>query len=351
MLVDQFLGLNGCNSRDHDRVQGNRHIKPISMSQFVEERQSVLDLLGEDGLPDFAKDNQLPKEFRANQNGEDEWKERCRDRLSHVSTDTWEENSPLFESAMTNADCCNLCLGHEDDLASSTDKRERRFAQGDVTLDIDSVLAAFTDLSVINTPIRFSIVSNPSKNLQHSVHLCHGDIPFHHIPHFHLGTFSHNPDYDLFMMLLALHSKGKRRKGKLYNHVPNKVRRAFMTKVFLPSVKEVLNPNERQAWQFNYDIAEANSTAKIKEGNLYATDEAEGRFFEVHADLGAEHIDKVWQKCERRLRRMIDVDDDLKCFRGFQFFINAKGFKHRMNRKQFGDLMNIYKERVIVPKC
>ena len=141
--------------------------------------------------------------------------------------------------------------------------------------------------------------------------------------------------------------KAKGSNGNLYNHVVSNIRRAFMTHCLIPSVKEVLDPNERQSWQFDYDTTEANSTAMTKEGNQYATGQTQSRFFEVHADLGAEHIENVWTNCERRLRRKIELkDNELQRFERFEFFINAKRFKYRMNSQRWNDLTKIYEEKV-----
>src|SRR5205809_922460 len=110
-------------------------------------------------------------------------------------------------------------------------------AKGQATLDIDSILAMFTDLSAINTMIKISIVSNPIKNLKQSVHLMHQGVPLHYIPHFHLGRFGHDPDFDLYIMLPKLYNKEiKRRKGNLYNHVLEEIRATFMHTCFLPAV-------------------------------------------------------------------------------------------------------------------
>ena len=361
MLVDHLLDFKGCSAKDHDEIQYRQIDNRMSISQFVARRQFIINELGEDGLPDFAQNDRLPHKARVQRCYEtesqiqtddvkDEWRKHCRRPLSHVTATKWDEHWDFFEAIFTEEpDRSNLCLWHEDDVASKSNRcYDCQFAEGEVTLDIDSILAMFTDLSVINAPIRFSIMSNPAKNLQHNVHLACRGIPLHHVPHFYLGTFGHDPHFDLFLMLPALYnSKAKRSNRNLYNHVAGNIRRAFMTHYLIPSVKEVLDPNERQSWQFDYDIAEANSTAMTKEGNQYVTSQAQGRFFEVHADLGAEYIEQVWSKCERRLRRRIELEDDeLQCFEGFEFFINAKGFKYRMNSQRWGDLMKIYKNRV-----
>ena len=69
-----------------------------------------------------------------------------------------------------------------------------------MSLDIDSILALFTDLSVINTVVAISIVVNPMKNLKRSIHLIHNRILWHWIHHFHLGQFGHDLMFDLFIV-------------------------------------------------------------------------------------------------------------------------------------------------------
>ena len=281
------------------------------MSQFVAQCQFVMNELKEDCLPDFAQDDRLPYEIRVNRHNEkarmigeeiqlddvkDEWRKHCRNSLDHVSNVKWDEHWDFFEDVLTEEpNRPNLCLWHEDDVASKSNRcYDPLFAEGEMTFDIDSILALFTDLCVINAPIQFSIMSNSVKNLQNSVHLSCKGIPLHRVPHFYLGTFGHDPHFDLFVMLPALHnSKAKRSNANLHNHVASDIRDAFMTKCLIPSVKEVFDPNERQSWQFDYDISEANFMSMTKEGNWYAIEQSQSRFFEVHANLGTEHIARV----------------------------------------------------------
>ena len=44
-------------------------------------------------------------------------------------------------------------------------------AHGEVTLDVDSTLAPFTDLLVVNTVIAISIIAKLMKNLKKSIHI------------------------------------------------------------------------------------------------------------------------------------------------------------------------------------
>jgi hypothetical protein len=345
-----LLNFKGCDPEEHEIEYDEE--TDISMSQFIESRSEICNEFPEIGLPDFAEANRLPKEARCildeEDHYDDEWEKHLKDPLSHVSDRRWKECWPHVQALFTgNGNPKNLRLGFKDDLASSIDKRHCKISQGEVTLDIDSVLALFTDLSAIKTLIKVSIVSNPMKNLQRSVHLSHQGISLHHIPHFYLGSFGHDPSYDLFVMLPALHRKNaKRTRGNLHNHVSENVRRAFMMKCFLPAAEYVIRSNLSQGWDYNYDVAKTKSTAAAREANQYSTSKARGLFSQDLVDLDPSQIDDVWRICFRTLRREMKRDENLAAFNGFQFFINAKGFKHRMNADEFGDLMKIYKARV-----
>jgi len=193
--------------------------------------------------------------------------------------------------------------------------------------------------------VHVSIVSNPVRNLKRSVHLAHDGMPLHHIPHFHLGQFGHDPMFDLYVMLPALYDrKLKREKGRLYNHVPEEIRAKFMDWCFLPAVEEVIGNNESQSWDFSYDVSKAKSTAAGQEGNKYP--KKPNRFRQdLRVDLDSKDIPSVWRNCERRLIREIKRRE-LQAFEGFQFFIDSKGYKHRMKTDEFPKLMTIYKEKV-----
>jgi hypothetical protein len=218
--------------------------------------------------------------------------------------------------------------------------------RGQATIDIDSTLAMFTDLSVINTVIGITIISNPIRNLKRNVHLAHQGAPLHHIPHFHLGQFGHDPKFDLYIMLPALYQKTmKRERGNLHNHVPENIRAAFMNTCFLPAVEEVTGYNDSQSWDFRYDVSKAKSTAAAREGNMYQT-KLGGFRQEIPMDLDAAYIEPVWRNCEWRLKREMRRGGKLRAFMGFQFFINSKGHKHRVKTDEFSKLMMIYKDKV-----
>jgi len=61
------------------------------------------------------------------------------------------------------------------DMMFANSRRRKEKACGEVSLDIDSILALFKDLSVINTVVAISFMANLMKNLKRSVHN-HTDI-------------------------------------------------------------------------------------------------------------------------------------------------------------------------------
>jgi hypothetical protein len=126
----------------------------------------------------------------------EEW-DRCHDVVRQVLTggdDTDEEDGVKSDRYLE--------VGKDDIMfAESRTKRDKR--HGEISMDIDSILALFTDLSIIRTVIKVSIISNPLKNLKKSIHLSHHGIPLHWIPHFYFDEFGHDPTFDLFIFLPA----------------------------------------------------------------------------------------------------------------------------------------------------
>jgi hypothetical protein len=80
-------------------------------------------------------------------------------------------------------------------------------------------------------------------------------------------------------------------------------------------------------------------------GNKYR-DKSSGFHQEIHVDLDPKDIGSVWRNCEQRLDTEIRRGGRLCAFMRFQFFINSKGYKHRMRADEFSKLMMIYKDKV-----
>ena len=199
-----------------------------------------------------------------------------------MSTDEWEECHEIVGRVLTDGDDSDdedgikldqyLKIG-KDDMVFANSRRRREMARGEASLDVDSVLALFTDLSVINTKIMISVMANPMKNLKKSVHIIHDEAPLHLIPHFHLDHFGHDIKFDLFIFLPGLYNKNvKRQKKNLFNHVSEELRAEFMDKCLLPAIQDVLTPNERQSWDFSYMLCQAKSNAVGVEGVQYKGD-------------------------------------------------------------------------------
>jgi len=358
MFVDHLIEYNGCNHEDHFKTYGPQD---ISMAEFVEDRLSTMESVRELGRPDFANNDRLPPRNRTYY--EDEPNEYDVEDLStqlegaplsHMSASRWsetcEDTEKLFVGAPTSipgqTGLPNLEVGKDCDISTSEDAEKRAKSQGELTLDIDSILALFTDLSAIQTSINIYANSNPAKNLNSTVHLSHQNHPVHHIPQFFIGTLGDSPEYQLYMLLPRLFKKNVRRtKGNLHNHVPERVIELFMDTCFLPAVQETLPPRESQAWHFSFALVKANSKASIKEGNAYKI--PGGRVGQqISYRLAKEHIPKVWKKCQRYLRTFIEQDPEYAVFKGYQFFVTGKNFKDLLHAENWPQLMKTCRKEV-----
>jgi hypothetical protein len=354
MLVDHWIDFKGC--KRHTPIIGDNI---TGMKEFVSDRQKLLQKVPEFADPDFAQIDRLPEEARLSgdrdEDIEDEWRKLSDNPLWHMTADEWKESHEIIGRVFTGGDDSDdeegikldryLVVG-KDDVVFEGSRRRREMARGEATLDVDSVLALFTDLSMINTEIAISIVANPMKNLKKSVHLNHNGAPLHLIPHFHLGHFGHDIKFDLFIFLPALYNKDlKRRKNNAFNHVSEELRAEFMDKCLLPAIKGVVTPLEGQSWDFNYMLSQAKSNSVGLEGVQHKRDRESVRQYTTF-DLDAGDIGQVWNDCNHRLRREIGQGGKLRAFKGFQFFINSKGHKHRTYTNGFPELMRVYKEKV-----
>lgn len=353
MMVDHLTEFKGCTH--HEPVIGD---KAAGMREFNNDRQELLLTIPEFPDPDFAQVERLPVKARnpddPESEVEDEWKIHAADPFYHMTPRSWRRCCETVGRVFTGGDDSDVEDGErmnryleigKDDCMFDDSRKKRRMASGEATLDIDSVLALFTDLSMVNTKIRLSIGANPNKNLRQSVHISHRGTPLHWIPHFHLGQFGNDINFDLFIFLPSLYNRNqKRRKNNLFNHVTKQVRVEFMNECLLPAIQDVLDPNEKQSWDFDYELSEAKSIAasveKIhgKQGDGISTWRA--------YDLDAKDIPAVWNNCHNRLLRAMRWNVPLRAFRGFQFFINSKGHKHRTHTGGLSELMATYKEKV-----
>jgi hypothetical protein len=131
----------------------------------------------------------------------DEWDSKKRLPLGHMDSLTWQEGHQAIRRLFTGGEDENGKTFNikKDDASSSL--KAHRMARGSVTIDFDSSLALFTDLSMIKSTIAISVVTSEVRNLKGSVHICHEGEPLHWIPHFHVGKFGHDPGFDLFILL------------------------------------------------------------------------------------------------------------------------------------------------------
>lgn len=360
MLVDHFVHFKGC---DHHAPVTDE--SGISMEGFIRRRKALLQQIPEFADPDFAQPNMLPVNARMSNDPkdevQDEWKELSGKPLTSMTQEEWNRCHEIIEQIFTgtNSNANNQDDDDEDsleappkleigkgDMMFDESELNRMLAKGKLRLDIDSVLALFTDLAMIKTVLNISIVPLPTKNLQSDVHIVHNGVPLHWIPHFHLGTFGHDPTFDLFIFLPALYDKGlKRRKNSLFNHVSEKVVAEFMNVCLLPAIKKVLDDGESQEWDFDYELSKVKSNAVGMEGHIHSSERERFRQ-RLYFDLDAAHIAPVWNICRRWLRRKMRRNRLLKAFRGFQFFISAKNYKYRSGTEVLSELEQVYQSKV-----
>src|SRR5271156_1829764 len=176
MLVDHFIESKGC--KRHMAVTGD---EITGMQEFVDDRHKLLQQIPQFTDPDFAQANRLPVRARLPDDPgdevEDEWIKFSQDPLWHMTPTEWKECHQTVGRIFTGGDDSEdedgvkldryLVAGKGDTMFANS---RRRKLEEKVSLDIDSILALFTDLSVINTMITISIVANPMKNLKKSVH-------------------------------------------------------------------------------------------------------------------------------------------------------------------------------------
>ena len=346
-FVDHLIQFKGCDH--HPRVSEN---SGMGMKQFIEKRRAIIDSIPEFIEPDFAEDERLPLNLRdltddEYEDAEDEWELKRKRPLAHMDRRSWKEKYQDIRKLFTGGedDDSKLFNIERDDMSSAP--RAGPLAVSDVTMDFDSLLALFADLSTIKSTIDITVVPTEVRNLKRTVHISHGGVPLHWIPHFHLGKFGNDPEFDLFILLPALYIKTtKRQPTNLYNHVPEQVRAEFMNVCFLPAIHEVLSDDECQSWEMSYDAYKAKSMAVGMEGIRYEQTYT-GFRQELYEKLDSRHIPKVWKACRRRLTRAINEGENIKlsAFKGYQFFIQSKGFKHRVRGKSVSEVMVSYKEK------
>jgi hypothetical protein len=182
------------------------------------------------------------------------------------------------------------------------------------------------------------------------VHLYHGSTPYHFLPHWYIFDFGNEEvKFDMFMVLPCLVNRNANRtKGNLHNFVQENHRKAFMEKCLLPAIKKVVPPSDfrRQAWQLDYAIADANSTAAAKEGDKYVSGQTNYRRARVDVNLQAEYVSPVWEECKELLNECIQTDSEMKIFEGYEFFMNAKGCKYELCAERFSEAVKKFEKKV-----
>jgi len=339
--VDHFISFKGCSH--HTPVDADEY----GMRAFTRER-------GQAGVPnpDFAEDERLPPEARVGESeGPDKGKRMMRDPLGSATTrEGWTEIGAAIQNVLTGEDeegeTRHFHIG-SGDLVHHHIQRIRDMARGTVTVDIDSILSLFTDLSMINCTIDIAMVWNPWRNLQSSVHIAHRGIALHRIPHFFLGRFGRELSFDLYVFAPKAYDKeAKIQKGVIPNRLREETIAAFMDECFLKAVHECIPAAQVNRWPSKYEIQKAKTAAAGIEGHVYRPSR-QTRHMELVVPLMAEFIPRVWKKCQRYLKREIRRSNEkLLVLDGFQLFINSKGTKDRLFTDSIPKVMSTYKSKV-----
>jgi hypothetical protein len=323
------------------------HPNEYGMSRFVEERQRY-----NLPKPDFTREEYLPLEARAEKDLRipDVYKKMTNSPFSHSSSMEWIELGDSFKRSLSGLDdkesVRQFHMG-TGDMMKHTHKRIRDIAQGKLTVDIDSVLLLFTDLSFVRCTIDISMVWNPWKNLSSSVHITHRGIPLHRIPHFFLGRFGQDLNFDLYLFAPAVYDKDKKRKReKLPNQLSETVMASFMNCCLLKAVHECLPATHANQWPTRYEIQKVKSTAPAMEGRLYDR-RRQTRHMDLTVPLIEQYISPVWEKCFDYLMQEIGQSKSpLSVLEGFQLFACSKNTKDRFFGENISDLMSLFRVKV-----
>jgi len=366
-LADHLENFKGC--EHHDRPPPESP-DVISLQGFVDLRRQLYNPdNGQQLYPDFARDAYLPQQARSDYlpdqdlRDDPEWfspwddSTRSKEPFHHMSRTDWQRHYSTFEEILTGGENPPKLDVRLDDQSSMHFTPRPK-----VTHDFDSVLAFIPSLASIKTVLRLSLTSNPARNFKASLHLAHRGRPLHHIPHFFLGSFGHDPPFNLFLFLPNLFRNVKRTRRHLHNHVPEHLRRDFMDLCLLPALRKTLSSKERQSLPSYYYAAKAKSQASAVEGNRYAN--TKRTMQEISFDLDPRHFDKVWRLCVESLNNKIseaeaeersESEEDssgidganMLAFKGFQLFVDSKGHKDRVSSSSFYQLASVFKKKVL----
>jgi len=182
LIVNHFVNFKGCSYHNHD-PEITYGIKAFRRNW---ERS---------GIPktDFALDECLPKEAREEEIDDIDRRERMLSApLSFTSHKELSSVAQSFRRVLTGIDDSGMMKSFSMEVGNLMyiNEKVKRMTDGRVSVDVNSALALFTDLSMIKYTIDMSINFVPWKNLDFNVHIAHEGIPLYKVPHFFLGTFS-----------------------------------------------------------------------------------------------------------------------------------------------------------------
>jgi hypothetical protein len=221
-----------------------------------------------------------------------------------------------------------------------------------VSLDIDSAICLGFPLSMIKCAINLTTIPSRGRNMGSSAHVNLHGTPVHRLPHFRLGTFGNEVQFELFMMLPELHSHVKS------TYVPDAVLKAWFNEVLIPASKCI--PHQyRSQWSSNWDQEVAKCSAgregkrvrdrgRIEKEAIPDDDDSKeisdllhSRQMEVVQVVAPEFVKNFWNGITRRLDEAIAKDhSQLKLFKGYQLFCSDKNWKNTVF-EQSGSLANL----------
>jgi hypothetical protein len=345
LLVAHFISFKGCET--HASINEDRQ---GGMKTFVDYRSRFK--LPD---PDFARDEYLPPEARANNEPDmlilNLERKTLKTSLSHSSSTEWRKvGNHSFRRALTGMnEGEDVRLFHigSGDLMHHPLRSIQNMAKGSVTVDIDSVLLLFTDLSLIQCTIDISMIWSPWRNLSSSVHITYCSIPVHRIPHFFLGRFGRELQFDLYLLAPRAYDKAAKMKyGKIPNRLTEETIAAFMDHALLRAIHDCVPPTQSNQWPSRYEIQKAKSLAHGMEGHLHGRTH-QPRHMELTVPLMEQYIPSVWAACVDYLNQEIkNSNPKLSVLEEFRLFACSKNTKDRFFTETIPELMSTFKHKV-----
>jgi len=217
-----------------------------------------------------------------------------------------------------------------------------------ITLDVDSVLAIFHRLDVVNAEINFYVYSNIMHNLKKDVHIFYESVPIHKLRGWCLGYFvKNNMKFDIHLLLPKLSPTI----GKI-NYAAHKVQQFFYDRVFLKAIRDVIPKMDPQhdfpiTWEQEKYMCEAVQDNKIASGENYQ------RQLDQAYPVAAKYLRELWIRMNELLKEMLDSQDEndhvgAKDLEGMFFFVDSKNLKKKLftSSANMKDLQEVLSHKV-----